>query len=394
MKKCFIAAFFLVVGMVAYGQPSSEDGFNLPEGNARDWTDISSYRRSLEILNDRIGRNPNDGEAYIHRGNTYFQLGDFECAFADYDKAIELDPTELAYENRGNAYFRRGDYDKSIADYTYAVTLASSDNKRAGNFYALALVYAAKGDQEQAEKNLNEAKGLGYYRASIGLPVYTANFTVDANLYSLDLVVDKSPDDQVHIIKNFDEAYFNYNETINENTIRLVSTAQLGINSDIQGGITYTKDRRNRVVLDDKARVIVQAPDGVAIKFVSVNGGVTVNDIDCALIDVKTSNGNLALNKSNWDSIQLDMINGSIYYTGGIEGKSIGFETMNGNISIELEAGSDVDVDIQSNYSYKQHLSGGVEKTGYSTGRITNQRGSGLINAVTRNGNIDCKVLY
>ncbi|MDR0636032.1 MAG: DUF4097 family beta strand repeat-containing protein [Treponema sp.] len=231
---------------------------------------------------------------------------------------------------------------------------------------------------------------------TVGLPLYAANFTVDANLYSLDLVVDKSPDGRVHIIKNFDEAYFNYSENINGNTIRLVSDAQIGINGN-KGRITYRKNKQN-LVMNDRARVTVQTPDDTIIKFVSVNGGITVNDIDCASIDVQTINGNFTLNKANCDSIQLDMSNGDIYYTGGIEGKNIHLETVNGDINIGLEAGTEVDVDIQSSYSYRQHPPSarisGTEKTGYSTGRINNKRGSGLINAVTRNGSISCKALY
>jgi hypothetical protein len=92
----------------------------------------------------------------------------------------------------------------------------------------------------------------------------------------------------------------------------------------------------------------------------------------------------------------MDMNNGSIYYTGGIAGKSIDFETGNGDINIELEAGSEVDVDIQSSYSYTQHNTAefsGIEKTGYSSGRITNKRGPGIINAVTRTGTINGTVL-
>ena len=104
MKKWFIMTFFLALGMVVYGQPSSEDGSNLEgrarylqgrarylegrarywtditsynlEGSARYWTDITSYRRSLKICNDQIRRNPNDGYAYVNRGNLYFALGD------------------------------------------------------------------------------------------------------------------------------------------------------------------------------------------------------------------------------------------------------------------------------------------------------------------------------
>ena len=162
MKKWFIAAFFFVVGMTVYGRPSPEPSFNWYDEYRNDRSrygryDGSWYDSSLEILNDQIRRDPNDSYAYVNRGSVYFGLGDFERAFADYNKAIELDPTLIAYASRGSAYYRRGDYDKSIADYTYVLSLASNDGERASSFYALSVVYADKGDQEQAEKNLNEA---------------------------------------------------------------------------------------------------------------------------------------------------------------------------------------------------------------------------------------------
>ncbi|MDR1399823.1 MAG: DUF4097 family beta strand repeat-containing protein [Treponema sp.] len=289
---------------------------------------------------------------------------------------------------------------------------------------------------------------------TVGLPVYAADFTVDANFHALDMVVEKSPDGQIHIIKNFDEVFFNYSENITGTIIKLVSDVQLNISGYNDGRITY-HNNRNRIVQNDRARVIVQVPDGVSIKFVSTNGGITVNNIDCtsikfvstnggitinnidcASIDIKTTNGSFTLNKSKYDSIELDMPNGSIHYTGGIEGQTIALqtvngsidytggiggqtitlktvngsihytgeieaqtialETANGNINIELKVGNnvDVDVDIQSNYSYRQRpSSSGWDRTGYTTGKITNKKGSGIINAVTQNGNITHKVL-
>ena len=152
MKKWFIEAFFLAVGMIVYGQPMN------------DFED-----QSFEV------------HAYINSGNWYFILGDFDCAFADYDKAIELDPANFfVYATRGNAYYMRRDYDKSIVDYTYAATLLNG-KARADMLYALAVVYAAKGDQEQAEKNLNEAKRLNpsYYKKNE--PDLYAPFKNDGN---------------------------------------------------------------------------------------------------------------------------------------------------------------------------------------------------------------------
>lgn len=47
------------------------------------------------------------------RGNTYSDLGEYEKALDDYDKAIELDPKYVkAYSNRGNAYKAMDEYER------------------------------------------------------------------------------------------------------------------------------------------------------------------------------------------------------------------------------------------------------------------------------------------
>lgn len=209
--------------------------------------------------------------------------------------------------------------------------------------------------------------------AAIVPSAYAANFTVNANLGSLDLVVNKSSDDQIHITKNFDEAYFRYREITNGNTISLVSEAEIGINVGL-GKITYHKNMQDQVIRKERAQVIVQVPDGASVMFVSTNGRLTVNDADCTLLDVKT-------------------INGSINYTGGIEEKNFNFQTINGNITIALNGGSDVNVDIQkAPSSWEIHFGAdfsGIEKTGGNKqGSITNKRGSGTINVATQKGTI------
>jgi hypothetical protein len=242
-----------------------------------------------------------------------------------------------------------------------------------------------------------------FFALALGIPVYAVSFTVDANLHSLDLVVEKSTDGQVHITKNFDERYFGYSESINGNTIQLLSSERIGINTGPAGRITYHQNLRTAVVLDDRVRVVVQVPDGVTIKFVSVNGGVTINNLDCASIDIETIDGDFTFNWSNCGSIELAMNNGSIYYTGTIDGVNIELETMNGNVKVALERGSDVDVDIQSEYSYIYHpltevspgvTMSGTEKIRHNIGRISNKNGNGTITAMTRNGNIGCEILY
>ena len=60
---------------------------------------------------------PKDAEAYNERGNTYYDLQQYDKALADYSKAIEIDPYfAKAYYNRGIIYDDLQQYDKALAD--------------------------------------------------------------------------------------------------------------------------------------------------------------------------------------------------------------------------------------------------------------------------------------
>ena len=65
----------------------------------------------------------NNADAYIDSGNAYAEQGQFDQAFQEYTKAIEVNPQyAMAYHNRGLAYRAIGqpnlaqkDFDKAIA---------------------------------------------------------------------------------------------------------------------------------------------------------------------------------------------------------------------------------------------------------------------------------------
>jgi tetratricopeptide (TPR) repeat protein len=61
---------------------------------------------------------------YINRGFTYHQLGRYHEALADYNCAIEHQPTlAQAYNNRGNTFKRLGHIAEALADYNHAIVL-------------------------------------------------------------------------------------------------------------------------------------------------------------------------------------------------------------------------------------------------------------------------------
>src|SRR5262245_53095748 len=62
--------------------------------------------------------------AHSNRGVEWMAKGDIARAIADYDEAIQRDPSQAAvFHNRGIACAAKGDFDGAIADYDEAIRL-------------------------------------------------------------------------------------------------------------------------------------------------------------------------------------------------------------------------------------------------------------------------------
>jgi tetratricopeptide (TPR) repeat protein len=82
--------------------------------------------------------------AFNNRGNAYHAKGDNDHAIAEYNQALQLDPSyAIAYNSRGNAYHDKGDNDLAIADYNRALQL---DPNLTAAYNGRANAYAAKGN--------------------------------------------------------------------------------------------------------------------------------------------------------------------------------------------------------------------------------------------------------
>ena len=76
---------------------------------------ISDYTRALQIKPELVG-------ALNNRGSAFYQKKLLNRAISDYSKAIEINPyLAEAYSNRGTAWAAKGDYFRAIRDYTQAL---------------------------------------------------------------------------------------------------------------------------------------------------------------------------------------------------------------------------------------------------------------------------------
>jgi ATP-dependent 26S proteasome regulatory subunit/Flp pilus assembly protein TadD len=116
------------------------------------------YERAIEAYNTAIILNPTFSEAYFNRGLCHYNLKNFDKAIADYSKSAELDPKNpVIYNNRGDAYYRKQDFNAAIEDYDRALAI---NTKYLKAFYNRGLAYACLQDYEKAVEDFTEVISL------------------------------------------------------------------------------------------------------------------------------------------------------------------------------------------------------------------------------------------
>jgi tetratricopeptide (TPR) repeat protein len=147
------------------------------------YNDLGNYNQAIEDLNRAIEINPGYADPYLTRGNAYNSLGNYRQAIEDYGRAIKIKPSYAdGYLSRGNAYKSLGNYRQAIEDYGRAIEI-KPDYEIAYNNRGAA--YNDLGNYRQAIEDLNRAieikpdyvegylnrgnayNGLGNYRQAI-----------------------------------------------------------------------------------------------------------------------------------------------------------------------------------------------------------------------------------
>ena len=100
-----------------------------------------------------------DAEAYVLRGDWYSDSENYEQAFSEYNRAIEIDPQYAdAYIGRGFVYQVKGELDKALADFDKAITINPND----GDYYLLRGGFLMDiGENQRAISDLERASELG-----------------------------------------------------------------------------------------------------------------------------------------------------------------------------------------------------------------------------------------
>lgn len=116
--------------------------------------EIEEYDQAILEYTSAIALGPDYAETYNNRGLAYSRNEAYDRAIEDFNEAIRLRPGSIAYNNRGNAYGHKGKRDRAIEDYNEAIRLRPD---YAEAYFNRGITYGHKEEYDKALENFNEA---------------------------------------------------------------------------------------------------------------------------------------------------------------------------------------------------------------------------------------------
>ena len=117
------------------------------------------YDQAFSELTKAIEIDPGLARAYVIRGMAYNDKDKFDLSIADFTRVIEIKPTDAhAYVSRGMAYGNKGEYDLAVADHSKAIEI---DPTLTDPYRLRARAYTYKGEYDKAWKDVYQAQALG-----------------------------------------------------------------------------------------------------------------------------------------------------------------------------------------------------------------------------------------
>ncbi len=118
------------------------------------------YEQAFSELTKAIEIDPGLARAYVIRGMAYNDKGKHDLAIADFTRLIEIKQTDArAYGYRAMVYGNKGEYDLAIADHSKAIEI---DPEIADFYKGRARAYYYKGQYDKAWKDVYKAQALGH----------------------------------------------------------------------------------------------------------------------------------------------------------------------------------------------------------------------------------------
>jgi Flp pilus assembly protein TadD len=116
---------------------------------------MGRFDEAIRDYDRAIALNPSYSKAFYDRGVAFNSMGQVDKALADFDRAITLDPFYvLSYNQRGLLYENKGFLDKAVSDYNNAI---SSNPLSPEAYFNLGVLFGKSGSYEKAISHLSKA---------------------------------------------------------------------------------------------------------------------------------------------------------------------------------------------------------------------------------------------
>lgn len=140
MNKFILVLFIGLTAQMGYGQPELKKDFD----NAVKLLQSDNHKEAVDAFSDVLKKATDDKVkkfCYIYRAFSYNGLNDFKNAIVDLDKAIELDPNDMAsYTDRGKTKAYTNDLDGARKDFLFILTKDSTGEQGQAALYYLAKI--------------------------------------------------------------------------------------------------------------------------------------------------------------------------------------------------------------------------------------------------------------
>ena len=122
MKRLLLTLFIAFFMVACCGVTVSDYDHAVLDGVSN--LNLNKPEKALQDFNRAIEIDPTQAKGFVGRANTLNTLGRYEEALKDYDIAIGIDPKIAnAYVNRGSVYSQLEQYEEAIADYEKGLEL-------------------------------------------------------------------------------------------------------------------------------------------------------------------------------------------------------------------------------------------------------------------------------
>ena len=166
-KDLVVGSTAVVVGAGLMISLKDKNDINLKARNyeyyfnrAQDKFELADYKEAILDYNKALELSPTEiCLVYSMRGNAKRNSGDFDGAISDQNKALDFDPLYAdGYFNRGSAKYKMGDFAGAIEDYTQVIKINPKDSDA---FFNRANIKKEIGDMRSACEDWKKGAELG-----------------------------------------------------------------------------------------------------------------------------------------------------------------------------------------------------------------------------------------